>query len=139
MNNHTNTTKQFPISEQFTLTEFHNRIRPLARRCAQMEGINRAAFEIDIRLIPVATNELPTRDEAFPEGDDLDGHLRINDKKGYLQKAGVLQHGAVVHLRVYDMGEWGELRNVFTLWMGTPEADAIIIDAPAFEADVNLI
>ena len=104
-----------------------------------MEGINRAAFEIDIRLIPVATNELPTRDEAFPEGDDLDGHLRINDRKGSLQKAGVLQHGAVVHLRVYDMGEWGELRNVFTLWMGTPDRDALIIDAPAFEADVNLI
>ncbi len=139
MNNTTDTTKQFPISEQFTLTEFHNRIRPIARRCAQIESVGNPRFEIDCRTIPVATPELPTRAEAFPEGDDLNYEMAINDPKRFLEAAGVLQPGAVVHLRVHSTGDWGELRNVFTLWMGTPDADAVIIDAPGETPDVDLI
>ena len=118
------------MTNQFTLTKFRNRIRPIAQRCARMEGVDAPSFEIDWRMIPVATPKLPTHAEAFPEGDDLYSHMKISDKKRHLEEAGVLRHGAVVHLRVYTTGEWGELRNVFTLWMGTPDADPVIIDAP---------
>lgn len=127
------------MTNQFTVTEFRNRIRPIAWRCAQMEGVHNVRFEIDCRTIPVATPELPTHAEAFPEGDDLSYEMSFNDPKRFLEAAGVLQHGAVVHLRVSTTGDWGELRNVFTIWMGTPDADAVIIHAPGFTPDVELV
>ena len=132
------TNKEHAMSNQFTATDFRNRIRPIARRCAQMEGVHNVRFEIDCRTIPVATPELPTHAEAFPEGDDLNYEMSFNDPKRFLEAAGVLDHGAVVHLRVSTTGDWGELRNVFTIWMGTPDADAVIIHAPGLTPDVEL-
>lgn len=126
------------MTDQFTLTEFRHRIRWAGRRCAQMEGIGNPRFEVDCRTIPVATPELPTHAEAWPEGDDLNYEMSIRDPKRFLEAAGVLQHGACVHLRVSTTGDWGELVNVFVIWMGTPDADPVIISAPGLTPDVEL-
>ena len=126
----------------FTVTEFRQRLRPLARQCAAMEGLLPGEFkiELDERLVPVYWPVLPFwESDLVAQGDDLAGHLRVSDSKATLDRAGLLGHGAVVHVRVYDTGEWGELRNVFMVWMGTPEQDARIVSAPALRTYEDLL
>ncbi len=127
-------------TNEFTLKEFRQRIRSAARRCAALEGLRLGEYkvEIDCRTIPVATPEIPTHAEAWPEGDDLNYSMSIKDRGAFLREAGVVQHGACVHVRISTTGDWGELVNVFVVWMGTPDADPLIIDAPMWTPDVEL-
>ena len=125
----------------FTLTEFRQRLRPLARQCAAMEGLLPGEFKIegDERLVPVWSLVLPAEADLVAPGDDLVESWRVSDPKRILAKAGLLEYGAVVHVRVYDTGEWSELRNVFMVWMGTPEQDARIVAAPALRTYEDLV
>ena len=125
----------------FTLTEFRQRLRPLARQCAAMEGLLPGEFkiEVDERLVPVWSLVLPAEADLVAPGDDLVESWRVSDPKRILAGAGLLGHGAVVHVRVYDTGEWGELRNVFMVWMGTPEQDARMVSAPALRTYEDLV
>jgi len=133
-------TQATQTTNEFTLKEFRQRIRSAARRCAALEGLGLGEYkvEIDCRTIPVATPELPTYAEAFPEGDDLNYEMSIKDRGAFLRAAGVVQHGACVHVRIYETREWQELRNVFVVWMGTPDVEPLIINAPCFTPDVEL-
>lgn len=135
---------------KFSVTEFRQRLRPLTRRCAAMEGLFQGEYsiEIDQRMVPVSMPVLPATDDGFIDPkDDLVDHLRVDDRKSYLDQAGLLEHGAVVHVRVYRLDRsWGvghdpeiELRNVFMVWMGTPEQDARIVSAPALRTYEELI
>jgi hypothetical protein len=134
---------------KFSVTEFRQRLRPLTRQMAAMEGLERGEYsiEIDQRLVPVSSPVLPAEADLVAEGDDLFDHLRVDDRKSYLDQAGLLEHGAVVHVRVYRLDRsWGvghdpevELRNVFMAWMGTPEQDARIVSAPALRTYEDLV
>ena len=128
---------------KFSVTEFRQRLRPLTRRCAAMEGLVQGQYSIELqeRYMPLSILELPETDEGFihPD-DDLKDFARIDDRKEWLASAGLLDHGALVHVAVNETGEWGgELRNVFIVWMGTPEQDARIVSAPALRTYEELI
>ena len=106
-----------------------------------MEGLLPGEFkiEVDERLVPVYSPVLPAEADLVAPGDDLVENWRVSDSKATLDRAGLLGHGAVVHVRVYDTAEWGELRNVFMVWMGTPEHDARIVSAPALRSYEQLV
>ena len=125
-------------TNQFTVTEFRARISSVAQRCARDLDVTNPRFEIDRRVIPVATPNIPTDAEVWPEGDDLADFMMISDKKRYLEEAGVLQHGACVHLRISTTGMQGELKNVYVIWMGTPDHEPLIVDASGDPTDVEL-
>ena len=95
-------------TNEFTLKEFRQRIRSAARRCAALEGLRLGEYkvEIDCRTIPVATPEIPTHAEAWPEGDDLNYSMSIKDRGAFLREAGVAQHGACVHDRISTPAAW---------------------------------
>ncbi len=97
-----------------------------------MEGLTFGQYsvEIDERTVPVCTPHLPTEDEAFPPDDDLDHSMSPNTKAAWLRASGLLRHGACVHVRIATTGDWGELVNIFVVWMGTPTEQPAIISAP---------
>ena len=121
--------------QEFGITEFRRRIRAISKviRSSDGEVAVNSMMEIDKRTKPVAYPHLPTIREAFPSGDDLDEFMTLNDHKKWLSQAGVMQHGAVVHLRFHHTRPWGmhELINIFTVWMGTPDQEPVLIHAPA--------
>lgn len=121
--------------KEFGITEFKRRIRAVSKVIRAIDpcvAVN-SMVEIGTRTMPVATPQRPTLNEAFPGGDDLDGFVTLNNDKTYLRSAGLLQHGAIAHIYYSYPRPWGmhELINVFTVWMGTPDEEPILIDAPA--------
>lgn len=121
--------------QEFGITEFKRRIRLASKVIRTVDPSVRvnSAVELGSRVIPVTTPRRPTVSEAFPAGDDLVDYLTLNDDKKWLSEAGMMQHGAVVHVYFSNPHPWGfkELVNVFTVWVGTPDEEPVLIDAPA--------
>jgi hypothetical protein len=125
---------QNKLNPDFGITEFRRRIREIGKVVRSVDSIPvNSVVEIHQRVRPVAYMHRPTDVEAFPPNDDLVEYMTPNDNAKWLSEAGVMQHGAVVHVAYSHAGTWGmhELINVFTVWMGTPTEEPVIINAPA--------
>ena len=124
------TTTTTSTTESFTKTETLRRLRMTVAECRKRSGLpSNSRIEVGIRTIPVAYDDLPTRDLVFFPGDDLAYHVDLADAAS---EPVVMVHGAVVHVylsRPIGRGEF-ELDNTCTVWLGTPEADPVVLHVP---------
>jgi hypothetical protein len=116
----------------FSKTEATRRFRLLASECKRRADLPKnARVEIGDRNFPVAVDHHPTKAETHPEGDDLRTFSPFGDDPFHIA------HGAVLHLylsRAFAFGEY-ELDSVCTVWMGTPDADPIVLASDTGQYD----
>jgi hypothetical protein len=115
----------------FTKTEALRRLRKLAAEARRVERVPRnARVEVGERNVPVVSMTVPAT--FYAEGDDLDSCLPFADavdRPGRFDLPLVAGPGYVVHLYVSTVGPWGEFVGVCCGWMGTADAEPVLLDA----------
>lgn len=125
------------MTEKFRVGEVQRRISEGARlvREASRMGVPRnARVEIGTRFFPVhKTGEAPTYDEVWAhEGrDDLcdfisPGELRAANRESEHYEQ-IFRKGYVAHIYVSSTGEWGELLDVMTVWLGDDDNEPTLV------------
>lgn len=129
----------------WTKTEVTRRLRVAAGMAKKADYLRKNALtELGLRGVPVhKIGSIPTRGEAFPEGDDLMEYLRLKDIKveyaqddeyGYNQMfiPGYVAHLYFTHL---DFEGYGELVNVITVWLGDENHEPQLVSVPGRDQD----
>jgi hypothetical protein len=128
-------------TDLWTVTETRRRLTLAAKaaRAFSTMGLgDNYKVEIGTRRLPVAYNHRPSAAEVWAtenDGDDLadfigprDLKAKDRDSEHYAQ---VFTPGAVVHLYFTSPGEWGELVDVITVWLGYGDAEPEVVGGEA--------
>lgn len=92
--------------------------------------------EIGLRGIPVhVTEREATYDDVWineGKGDDLDGFVQVDElRAGDADRewtSQIFEDGYIVHLYFSSTGDWGELADIVTVWLGDRNHEPAIVD-----------
>jgi len=106
-----------------TKTEALRRLRVAAALCRDARRMPKNwKIEVGTRTITVVSDTPPTKGNVYAEGDDLANLFQMT------YAARHVEYGEVVHLYFSSVGWDGELEDVCTVWIGTPDREPVLLD-----------
>lgn len=117
------------IETTFMPQQALNRLRKAAGLAKQACGLPKnSPCEIGLRVIPMRTDTMPTtqaeaHEVCYPEGDDLNYHVTLQEH------AFDLQPGEVLHMYLSKRDGYGyELYDTVCVWVGNADNEPAVID-----------
>lgn len=128
------TTDQTTDRARFTAAEFRRRISELVAEARRHDSELTPSSKVEIghRNYPRWSAHRPTFvDEVFDDHDDLRDFAEPKDRVELLDRYGIRDHGAILHLYLSN-NRFGdtELVNTIVVWLGTDTEPPALLDVP---------